>query len=188
MDFFTPALIGIGLSMDCFAVSLAIGMKTKTRLATAALFIAFMFGLFQAGMTLFGWAAGTGVMDFVSVYGPWIAFFLLAIVGGKMVWEGLYGGDGDEDADGEVIQVVPVIILSFATSIDAFAVGVGFGLIGSPILFTALVIGIVSFAFSVFGVLSGKQLLAILGHRVDIIGGIILLLIGLNILLGHPLW
>jgi putative Mn2+ efflux pump MntP len=187
MDLLTPALIGIGLSMDCFAVSLAIGTRTKTRLITAALIIALSFGAFQTGMTLIGWAAGSWVTGIVSVYGPWIAFILLAIVGGKMLWEGLHGDDDDE-ADLDVIRILPVIILSFATSIDALAAGISFGLLGSAILIPAAIIGLVSFGFSFGGVLLGEKLLDTLGNRTEILGGIILILIGLNILLGHPFW
>lgn len=187
MDILTPVLIGIGLSMDCLAVSLAIGMKTKSRLASAAVIIALFFAAFQAGMTLLGWAAGTGVTGIFSAYGPLLAFLLLAIVGGKMILEGLSEEDEDE-AGMDSLQLMPVIILSFATSIDALAVGVGFGLLNSPILVPALVIGIVCFILSAGGVIFGRQLAGILGHRTEILGGIILILIGLNILLGHPLW
>ena len=113
MDLLTPAVIGIGLSMDCFAVSLAIGTTTKTRLIYAAVIIAIFFGTFQAGMTAIGWLAGSSVIGLISAYDHWVAFILLAIVGGKMMWEGIHGGE--EDAHIEVLHLVPVIVLSFAT-------------------------------------------------------------------------
>lgn len=183
MDLLTPAVIGIGLSMDCFAVSLAIGTTTKTRMIYAAVIIAIFFGAFQAGMTMIGWLAGSSVIGLISAYDHWIAFILLAIVGGKMLWEGIYGGE--EDAHIEVVQLVPVIVLSLATSIDALAVGISFGVLQTAILVPALIIGIVCFVISFAGVLLGERLEDILGSKMEIIGGLILILIGINILAGH---
>ena len=186
MDLLTPAVIGIGLSMDCFAVSLAIGTTTKTRLIYAAVIIAFFFGAFQAGMTVTGWLAGSSIIGFISAYDHWIAFILLAIVGGKMIWEGVRGEE--EEAHIEVIQFVPVIILSLATSIDALAVGVSFGVLQIAVLIPAIIIGIVCFLISFAGVILGERLEDILGNKMEIIGGLILILIGINILAGHLFW
>lgn len=186
MDFLTPAVIGIGLSMDCFAVSLAIGTTTKTRLIYAAVIIAIFFGAFQAGMTVIGWLAGSSVLGLISAYDHWVAFILLAIVGGKMLWEGIHGGE--VDAHIEVVQLVPVIVLSLATSIDALAVGISFGVLQTAILVPALIIGIVCFVISFAGVLLGERLEDILGSKMEIIGGLILILIGINILAGHLFW
>ena len=172
MDLLTPAVIGIGLSMDCFAVSLAIGTTTKTRLIYAAVIIAIFFGTFQAGMTAIGWLAGSSVIGLISAYDHWVAFILLAIVGGKMMWEGIHGGE--EDAHIEVLHLVPVIVLSFATSIDALAVGISFGVLQTAILVPALIIGIVCFVISLAGVLLGERLEDILGSKMEIIGGLIL--------------
>lgn len=186
MDLLTPAVIGIGLSMDCFAVSLAIGTTTKTRLVYAAAFIAFFFGAFQAGMTFVGWLAGSSVIGLISAYDHWIAFILLAIVGGKMIWEGLRGGE--EEAHIEAVQLIPVIVLSLATSIDALAVGVSFGVLQTAVLIPAIIIGLVCFGISFAGVMLGERLEDILGNKMEIIGGLILILIGINILAGHLLW
>ena len=183
MDLLTPAFIGIGLSMDCFAVSLAIGTTTKTRLIYAAAIIALCFGAFQTGMTVIGWAAGVSLIGFISAYDHWIAFILLAIVGGKMIWEGVQGGD--DEAPLEVIQIVPVIVLSFATSIDALAVGISFGVLQTAVLIPALMIGIVCFGISFAGVMLGERLESFLGNKMEIFGGIILILIGLRILTEH---
>jgi putative Mn2+ efflux pump MntP len=183
MDLLTPALIGIGLSMDCFAVSLAIGTTTKTRLIHAAAIIALCFGAFQAGMTVIGWAAGVSLIGLISAYDHWIAFILLAIVGGKMIWEGVRGGD--DEAPLEVIRIVPVIVLSFATSIDALAVGISFGVLQTAVLIPALIIGIVCFGISFAGVMLGERLESFLGNKMEIIGGVILILIGLRILTEH---
>jgi putative Mn2+ efflux pump MntP len=183
MDFLTPAVIGIGLSMDCFAVSLAIGTTTKTRLIHAAAITAIFFGAFQAGMTAIGWLAGSSIIGFISDYDHWIAFILLALVGGKMIWEGISGEE--EGAHIEVIQLIPVIVLSLATSIDALAVGVSFGVLQTAVLIPAIIIGAVCFVISFAGVMLGERLEDILGHKMEIIGGLILILIGINILAGH---
>jgi putative Mn2+ efflux pump MntP len=186
MDLLTPAVIGIGLSMDCFAVSLAIGTTTKTRLVYAAVIIAVFFSAFQAGMTVIGWLAGSSIIGFISVWDHWIAFILLAIVGGKMIWEGVRGSE--EEAGIEVVQLVPVIVLSLATSIDALAVGVSFGVLQTAVLIPAIIIGIVCFSISFAGVMLGERLEDILGNKMEIIGGLILILIGINILAGHMFW
>jgi manganese efflux pump family protein len=147
MDLFTPPLVGIGLSMDCFAVSLAIGTTDRSRLICAATIIALFFGAFQAGMIVIGWAAGTGLAGFISTYAHWIAFALLAIIGGKMCWEGM---SGEEESRNYSIRFIPVVILSFATSIDALAAGVSFGVLQLAILIPASVIGVVCFSISFF--------------------------------------
>lgn len=183
MDLIVPVLIGVGLSMDCFAVSLAIGITTKAKLLNAAMIIALCFGIFQTGMTLLGWAAGTHLTELIADYDHWVAFLLLTIIGIKMVIEGWR--EGGEQAPVDVMQLVPVIVLSVATSIDALAVGVSFAFLQVEILVPALIIGIVAFVCSFAGVLSGTRLASVLGNRVEIIGGVILLTIGLKILLEH---
>jgi putative Mn2+ efflux pump MntP len=185
MDLLTPALIGIGLSMDCFAVSLAIGTTTKTRLIYAAAIIALCFGVFQAGMTVIGWAAGVSLIGIISAYDHWVAFILLAVVGGKMIREGVWGDE--EETPIEVIRLVPVIVISVATSIDALAVGVSFGVLQMAVLLPALIIGIVCFVISFAGVMLGERLESILGNKMEIFGGIILVLIGLRILYEHTI-
>jgi len=183
MDLVVPVLIGVGLSMDCFAVSLAIGTTTKAKLLNAALIIALCFGMFQTGMTLLGWVAGIHLAELIADYDHWVAFLLLAVIGIKMVIEGWK--KEDEQAPVDVMQLVPVIVLSVATSIDALAVGVSFAFLQVDILVPALIIGIIAFVCSFAGVLSGTRLALVLGNRVEIIGGVILLTIGLKILLEH---
>jgi putative Mn2+ efflux pump MntP len=185
MDLLVTTLIGVALAMDCFTVSLALGTRTKAPLIPAAVIVAFFFGTFQGGMAFLGWIAGNGVTGFISAYGAPVAFILLAIVGGKMIGEGLRGED-DDDAIVDVIRFLPIIVLSFATSIDALAVGASFGLLQEEFFTPAVIIGLISVVFSFCGVLLGKRLLDALGSRIEILGGIILILIGLNILVGHP--
>ena len=99
MDLLTPSLVGIGLSMDCFAVSLAFGSTIKARVLYVAFHHSTLFWCIQAGMTLIGWGAGVSVIRLISSYDHWVAFILLAIVGGKMVWEGITGKDQEEPVE-----------------------------------------------------------------------------------------
>jgi manganese efflux pump family protein len=183
MDLVTPVLIGTALSMDCLAVSLAVGTSTKQNLLKTALIIAFCFGVFQAGMTFIGWAAGAGLTMVIAGFDHWVAFFLLVVIGAKMILEGLE--EGKEEETISVLQFVPVMILSLATSIDALAVGVSFAFLHMNVLVPAIIIGIVAFLFSFAGVISGMQLKSVLGKRIEIAGGLILIVIGLNILITH---
>src|SRR5512147_2275204 len=113
MDLILPALIGIALSMDCFAVSLAIGTASRSRLLRTALIIALSFGAFQTGMTLIGWAAGAGFATLIAGFDHWAAFLLLAIIGIRMMKEGL---EEEEEETPPVLALVPVLVLSLATS------------------------------------------------------------------------
>jgi manganese efflux pump family protein len=185
MDLLVPVLIGIGLSMDCFAVSLAIGTTTKTKLLNAALVIALCFGVFQTGMTLLGWVAGMWLTDLIAGFDHWVAFLLLAVIGGKMVIEG-FAGDGKLEGV-DVMGLVPVVVLSVATSIDALAVGMSFAFLRIGILVPSIIIGIVAFLLSFAGVMSGTRLASFLGKKTEILGGLILIAIGLKILLEHLL-
>ena len=183
MDLITPALIGIALSMDCLAVSLAVGTSTKENLVNTALVIALCFGAFQAGMTLIGWAAGTGLTMVIAGFDHWLAFLLLAIIGAKMIHEGFE--DPEEEETLSALRFAPVMLLSLATSIDALAVGVSFAFLQMSVLVPALIIGAVAFIISFFGVMSGMKLKSILGKRIEIVGGLILIAIGLNVLFTH---
>jgi putative Mn2+ efflux pump MntP len=179
MDLLTSILIGIGLSMDCFAVSLAIGTSTRSQILKTALVIAACFGIFQAGMTIIGWIAGASLYTEISAYGPWIAVLLLAGIGIKMIHDGM---KEENEAHLAGLHVIPVILLSVATSIDALAVGVSFGVLGSPVLVPALVIGLVCFVLSCTGVICGMRLEKLLGNKTEIAGGVILILIAVRFL------
>lgn len=184
MDILIPVLIGIGLSMDCFAVSLAIGTSTKTNLRIGALIIALCFGMFQMGMTLLGWAAGTWLSGLIAGVDHWVAFLLLTFIGVKMIIEGMKG-DGVDTGSVHVMQFGSVIILSIATSIDALAVGASFAVLQFAILIPSLIIGIVAFLFSFIGVMLGTRLASFLGTKIEVLGGLILIAIGLKILVEH---
>jgi putative Mn2+ efflux pump MntP len=166
-------LIGIGLAMDCFAVSLSAGAAYPADHLRIALAYALSFGAFQAGMCLFGWVLGVGFASFIAAYDHWIAFFLLLLE------------EGPPEAGRQALAALTVLSLAVATSIDALAVGISFAVLAIPPYLPAAIIGLVALCFSIVGVAFGKQLARIVGSRVDILGGVILILIGLRVLAEH---
>jgi putative Mn2+ efflux pump MntP len=182
----TSVFIGIGLAMDCLAVSFAVGAHQKTSRLRAAIILALFFGGFQGGMTLLGWLAGTGFADTIAAFDHWVAAGLLFIIGGKMIFDGIK--DGLEEEAPDVFNLVIVIILAVATSIDALAVGLSFSFLYIVPLIPAVIIGLISALFSIGGIFSGGKVGYVLGKRVDIPGGVILVLIGVRIILEHLTW
>jgi putative Mn2+ efflux pump MntP len=184
MPFWTIFLIAIGLAMDCFAVSLGVGTAgTATGLRpTFRLF--FHFGLFQAGMTLLGWLAGKTVVTYISTLDHWVAFGLLAFVGGRMIYGGLRK-EGEEPAIPDPSRGMTLVMLSVATSIDALAVGLSLAVLHVNVLWAALLIGGVSAVLSLVGLLLGNQLGMRFGKTMELIGGVILIGIGLRVLITH---
>ena len=178
-DVVSVLLVALGLSADCFAVALCgslSGRLNRLQILRASL----AFGFFQAAMCLLGWLAGTTVIDLISGYDHWIAFGLLALVGGHMVWESLR-------AEGEVHRDVThgwqLLILSLATSIDALAVGLSFGVLQTNIALASGIIGATALLVSVLGFNIGRRVGGLIGRRAETVGGIVLILIGLRILL-----
>ncbi|KLK88309.1 membrane protein [Methanoculleus sediminis] len=183
MEFATTLLIAVGLAMDAFAVSISGGAGLREERLRWAVIAGALFGGFQAGMPVLGWLGGMGLASFTGTYGPWIAFLLLALIGGKMIAEALRGDGGN--APFAAGSAATLLLLAVATSIDALAVGVSFAVLDTPIVLPALTIGIVTFAFSAAGVLLGSAFGRIIGRKAGIVGGIILAGIGLRILLEH---
>ncbi len=182
----TSAMIGIGLSMDCFAVAIAAGAHLNVSRMRTALTLAVFFGAFQAGMMLVGFFLGSGFAPLISTYDHWVAAIMLFAIGGKMIYEGIH--DWEEEEAPDVVNLPAVTWLAIATSIDALAVGISFAFLNEPVLIPALVIGIVAALFSSAGVFLGGKLAHLLGRRVDIAGGLILVFIGIRILLEHTVW
>ena len=178
----TSIIIGIGLAMDCFAVSIATGGHQKVGQVKTAFILGLFFGVFQAGMTLLGWALGSGFVNLISSFDHLVAALLLFIIGGKMALEGIR--DGEEEEPANVMNLVSVTVLAIATSIDALAVGISFAFLDVAPLIPAIIIGLVAFVFSLVGVGIGGKLGHLLGRRVDILGGVILILIGIRVLTG----
>ena len=184
MGFVELLLIGVGLSMDAFAVSICKGLGMQRVNWGHSLVIALFFGGFQALMPLLGWALGSQFAAYVTPVAPWVAFALLAFVGGKMLWDAFHEGEEDEAGrSADKLDVKELFMLAIATSIDAFAVGLSFAFLQVNIVSSVAIIGVTTFALSLVGVSAGN----IFGSRWErpstIAGGAILILIGLHTLL-----
>ncbi len=178
----TILIIAVALSMDAFAVSVASGLAMERLHVRHAIKIATSFGLFQAIMPIIGWLAGVGLRGFISGVDHWIAFALLAGVGGKMIYESRQ--IKDEEAP-ECMSLLKLLVLSVATSIDALAVGLSLSLLKVAIVWPSIVIGIVTFVFSFAGVYIGRKVGHLFESTIEIAGGLILIAIGIKILVEH---
>ncbi|WP_372647813.1 manganese efflux pump MntP family protein [Draconibacterium sp.] len=181
--FITFLLLGIGLSFDSFAVSVSCGLMKREIKFKQATLVAASLAFFQASFPVIGWLIGEALKDLIASVDHWIAFGLLALIGGKMIVEGIKEDGTLKNFDPFKISVL--IGLSIATSIDALVVGLSFGFLEIPILFPVLVIGSVTFIAAMLGMLFGKNISARRSHQSLIIGGIILIAIGLKILAEH---
>lgn len=182
MGFVELFLIGVGLSMDAFAVAIGKGLSMRRLNLAQAAVIALFFGGFQALMPTLGWLLGAQFNQYVSALQGWIAFALLAFIGGKMIWDAVHDTDDDGDDD-FTLNLRELLLLAVATSIDAFAAGVAFALLNVNIAFAAALIGATTFAFSFVGVAIGHQFGSRWERPSTIIGGLVLIAIGLKILL-----
>ena len=187
MGFIELFLVGVGLSMDAFAVSICKGLGMKRLNMKQALVIGLFFGGFQALMPFLGWALGTQLADLITPIDHWIAFILLAVIGGKMLLDAFRGGDEEEAAEAKdaKLDLKELFMLAIATSIDALAVGITFAFLGVDIVFAIVVIGLTTFVISVAGVAVGHAFGARYEKGATIVGGVVLILIGLKILLEH---
>ena len=183
MDFALIVLVGISLAVDCFAVSLAAAAASPTQRVNLALVLGTAFGLFQAGMMLLGWLAGSALVEQISGIDHWLAFVILLIIGGKMIYEGLTGGEERERRD--CLLLPTLFLLAVATSIDSLGVGLTLAFVTQDILIFASVAGIMAFLFACAGAMLGGILAAKYGKGFEVLGGIILIGIGLRILLEH---
>jgi putative Mn2+ efflux pump MntP len=186
MDFISLVFIGIGLAMDCFAVSLGIGTTNMAHSFRPVFRLSFHFGLFQGLMTLLGWLVGSTVAQLIASFDHWIALALLAWVGTRMILEGLKP-DQEEIKNNDPSRGGTMILLAVATSLDAMAVGLSLAIVKVNILSSSLVIGVISTLLSLVGLLLGNRLGKTFGRRMEIVGGIILNGIGLRILITHLL-
>lgn len=172
--------LAIALSMDAFAVSIGLGAKHKHNSKKMALMAAGYFGLFQAIMPFFGYWAGKGILGWVAAYAPWVAFFLLLLIGAKMIYE--FFNTGIEDELKNITHQV-MLVLAIATSIDAMAAGFALNLLNVNVFLSCFVIGFITFIFSYLGVLVGEKSGTKLENKAELFGGVVLILIGLKILL-----
>lgn len=186
MGFVELFLIGVGLSMDAFAVSICKGLGMSRLNMRQAAVISLFFGGFQALMPLIGWALGSQLTDFITPIDHWIAFGLLAFVGGKMLWDAFYEDDEDEGVQtDEKLDLKELLMLAIATSIDALAVGITFAFLQVAIVPSIAIIGLTTFVISFAGVAVGHFFGARFEKPATIVGGVVLILIGVKILLEH---
>lgn len=186
MGFLELFLIAVGLSMDAFAVSVCKGLGMKRLNMRQAAVIALFFGAFQGLMPVIGWALGTQFERYITPVDHWIAFVLLALIGGKMLWEALRGGDDELACPvDQKLDFKELVMLAVATSIDALAVGITFAFLRVDIVASAGLIGVTTFALSLVGVAVGHRFGARYEKAATIAGGVVLILIGLKILLEH---
>lgn len=179
-------LIGVGLSMDAFAVSVCKGLGMSRLNMRQAAVISLFFGGFQALMPLIGWALGSQLTDFITPIDHWIAFGLLAFVGGKMLWDAFHEDDEDEGVQtDEKLDLKELLMLAIATSIDALAVGITFAFLQVAIVPSIAIIGLTTFVISFAGVAVGHFFGARFEKPATIVGGVVLILIGVKILLEH---
>lgn len=175
-------LIGIGLAMDAFAVSVCKGLSMKKMDWKKAIIIALYFGIFQAIMPTIGFLLGSVFESFITNIDHWIAFILLALIGANMIKNSF---DNEEEKRNNKIDFKSMLILAIATSIDALAVGITFAFFDVNLLLAVSIIGIITFALSILGVKIGNRFGDRFQNKADFTGGVILILIGLKILLEH---
>jgi len=185
LDFLSVVFIGFGLSADCFAVALSGAIYMKSFSWTQALRTALTFGLFQTIMPVLGWLGGRTIVEVIETYDHWVAFGLLVLIGGRMIWEAFRKRKEERHAD--ITKGLLLIVLAVATSIDALAVGLTFAFLRVDIVLASAVIGVIAFLVTILSFLIGRKAGSILGRRAEVIGGVILIIIGLRVLLGHLL-
>ena len=202
MNIITILFTAFALSMDAFAVSVTKGMTLKKLNKGIAIKIALFFGVFQAAMPLLGWMLGISFQSYIKAIDHWIALILLSILGGKMIFE-FYDNRKEEaiekeDAESEVSTTLEdeeknknelsnkeLTTLAIATSIDALAVGISFAFLNVNIVSSSLIIGLITFTVCFIGVIAGKKIGGVFKDYAELIGGIILILIGINIFNEH---
>lgn len=186
MLYYEILLIAIGLSMDSLAVSVTCGAVMRQYSVWSLIRIGSVFALFQAGMTLIGYMAGLGFEQYIRSFDHWIAFFLLLYLGGKMIYEELRPQkEEDESCKCRSISNRTLCGMGIATSIDALAVGISLAIINSPLVSLVVIVGVVTFLFSAFGVYFGCRAGRKIDIKLELIGGLILIAIGTKILLEH---
>ncbi|MBK3517707.1 manganese efflux pump MntP [Carboxylicivirga marina] len=185
MELITLLLLACALAMDSFAVSITAGLSLKQFNATTMSRISVTFALFQGLMPVIGWSLGTNFAAAISRYDHWIVFALLCFIGGKMIYDAI-----QQHEQAHCINIYSkrtICSLAIATSIDALAVGFTFSLLEVDIVFSAFIIGLMTFIFSFAGLTIGLKLGSIFQRKVEFIGGLLLIAIGTKVLITHLL-
>lgn len=183
MNFVEVLLIALGLAMDAFAVCLGAGTTPHVNGPRPVFRLSFHFGLFQAVMPVLGWLVGSTIIRWIAPFDHWIAFALLAFVGVRMVRSGLQKDGAAETVDPS--RGATLVMLSVATSIDAFAVGLSLAVLDVGIIYPAIVIGLVAGGMSLLGLALGQRLNGAFGKRMEVVGGLILIAIGVRVVISH---
>lgn len=188
MGFLELALIGVGLSMDAFAVSICKGLSIRKVDKKYMLVLAAFFGGFQALMPTLGWFLGSQFQTYITAIDHWIAFILLTLIGGKMILDVIKEKGENEEVcpdDSVRIDLKEFFLLAVATSIDALAVGITFAFLQVKLASSVTIIGCITFCFTIAGVLIGNVFGTKFKDKATILGGVILIAIGVKILLEH---
>ena len=184
MRFGSILLLALGLAMDASAVSAARGLATPKLKPRHAVLVALLFGGSQALMPLLGWMLGQRLGPMVAAWDHWIAFVLLAGIGGKMLWEAR-GSAAADALPRDLFALREMFVLAIATSVDAFAVGVMLPMLDAPLALSLVTIGVVTAVLSVLALYAGRHFGAMLGRRLDAVGGLVLVGLGVMILVEH---
>lgn len=189
MDLFTIILLGCGLAMDCFAVSVTRGICADQLKVRPALKMALLFGFFQAIMPTIGFGMGQAFAKQIKFVDHWIAFGVLFIIGAKMIYESIKENRKDEEektvCNSDLFKFSSLLVLAVATSIDALATGLIFISYPQKLFISVLIIGFISFGASMIGVKFGHQFGKKININVEIVGGVVLIFIGIKILVEH---
>jgi putative Mn2+ efflux pump MntP len=185
MPFVLVLGLAVALAMDCFAVSMGLACGLEGLSTRQSIRMAFFFGAFQFVMPVAGSFAGVRIVRFMEGFDHWIAFGLLAAIGGRMIYESFSLSDEEKARRPDPTSGVRLLVLSIATSIDALAVGLSLGVIKAGILFPAAVIGVVCFTMTIVGARLGPVVGRVAGRRAELLGGLILIAIGARILFVH---
>lgn len=186
MAFWALITIAVALAMDAFAVAISTGIALQTVSARQTFRLSFHFGLFQALMPILGWFAGQSFADWMAPVDHWVAFTLLSVIGGKMIWDAFVPHSDIEDTKARDPTLgASLVILSVATSVDALAVGLSLSLLRVDVWYPALVIGIVAATFTIIGLRLGQRLGQKIGRRASLLGGLLLVGIGVKIVVDH---
>jgi len=185
LEIYSIVLLAVGLAMDAFSVATITGFSLENIDFRQASKVSLNFGAFHVFMPIMGWFVGSSIVWLISKYDHWVAFLLLAYVGGKMFYEAFRGEERIEPS--KVLDNLNLLLFSVAVSIDAIAVGLSFYLEDIPILMPSVIIGAVTFVFTFLGMILGNRVGRFIGKWTQIFGGVVLIAIGLRIVLTHTL-
>lgn len=185
MNYLTIFALSFGLAMDAVAVSMVYGFHSGSKKWLFGIKTSLSFGLFQGTMPAIGYFVGYSFYSAIKSYDHWVAFLALATIGGHMIYESIRSGSVGNESRFDINSFKTLIILSFSTSLDALVSGISLPYIGLKLLPSISIITVVTFLLSFMAYMAGKRLYYLFGRKVEILGGIVLILIGLKILIEH---